>query len=83
MLVSDAGHRFPIRLYTNIYNQPGYKYLGDVSGLQAGQKRKSLPIFIQDNMKGKTLSMVKVSGTEGKQECRDVENLFSGQFSSP
>lgn len=55
-LVSDAGHRLPIRVYTlSVYNQPGYKYSqGDVSGLQAGHKRKGLSNFIQDNMRAKT-----------------------------
>lgn len=41
-------------------------------GLQSGQKRKGLSNFIQDNMRAKTLSMVKISGTEGKQKCEEI-----------
>lgn len=58
--------------YTQIFTTSQDTSIWDVSGLQAGQKRKGLSNVIQDNMRATTLSVVKNSGTEGKQECEEM-----------
>lgn len=60
------------QMFTTSQDTSIWESQGDVSGLQAGQKRKGLSNFIQDNMRAKTLSMVKISGTEGKQKCEEI-----------
>lgn len=82
-LDSDSPLDF-IQVFTTSQDTSIWDSQGHVSGLHAGQKRKGLSNFIQNNMRAKTLSMVKNQCNWGKAEMwRDIENLFSGQFSNP
>lgn len=56
--------------YTTSQDTSIWASQGHVSGLHAGQKRKVLSNFIQDNMRAKTLSMVKKS-----VELRESRNV--------